>query len=616
MKQLFNAITCNEPKRLIKPVLWNALANLSNLLPFLCLVYIVSQIYEYFVSGTLNRTSMWTAWGVMLACFVVTWAFENIACKLTYRDGFMASADGRVKLAEHIRKLPLGFLMSKNSGEIGNTIMNDFSRTESAMTHILPQIISGAIMAVIASVLLLIADWRMGLAMFAGFPIALLIMLGMQGLERRLDTQLSKARVNQAGKLQEYLYGMRIIKSYNMNDPLQDDHSRADQRSGFCPEGYYEKLKKACTDYRDACIKVEGGIGPLNLVASAFLRSGLSLMTVVGMFLVSGGTLTVPDFALFLLVGTRVFDPLAVAIMNYSELMMCSMSGERIIALLNEPKMAGDSEAPKTHEICFDHVSFGYKVNFAESGKHPEGVPWAEGGLGRGEKEVLHDVSVRLEPGTMTAVVGPSGSGKSTMLRLIARFYDPTSGKVLFGGADEKDIEPEKLMKNISMVFQDVYLFQDSVANNIRYGKEDATQEEIKQAARLANCYDFIMQMPQGFDTMIGEGGSTLSGGEKQRISIARAILKNAPVVLLDEATSSLDPESEAEIQQAISRLVQGRTVVVIAHRLKTVVGADTILVLDQGQIVEQGTHKQLLTQNGLYAKLWNLQTSTAGWKV
>lgn len=628
MKQLFSAITCNEPKRLIKPVFWNALANLANLLPFLCLTYIVSQIYEYFVSGTLNDASLWAAWGVMLVCFVVTWIFENIACKLTYRDGFMASADGRIKLAEHIRKLPLGFLMSKNSGEIGNTMMNDFSRTESAMTHILPQIISGVIVAVIASVVLLIADWRMGLAMFAGFPIALLIMFGMRGLERRLDTQLSQARINQAGKLQEYLYGMRIIKSYNMMTPVQPESSTTDRgsgvclkgaatdrRSGVCPEGYYNKLKKACSDYRDACIKVEGGIGPLNLVAAAFLRSGLSLMTVVGVFLVTGGTLTVPDFALFLLVGTRVFDPLTVAIMNYSELMMCSMSGERICTLLDEPEMPGSGEAPKEHEICFDHVSFGYKVNGSE-GAGDTGWRAKQGGLGRGEKEVLHDVSIRLEPGTMTAVVGPSGSGKSTMLRLIARFYDPSSGKVLFGGEDEKGIDPEKLMKNISMVFQDVYLFQDTVANNIRYGKEDATQEEIENAARLANCYDFIMQMPEGFGTMIGEGGSTLSGGEKQRISIARAILKNAPVVLLDEATSSLDPENEAEIQQAISRLVQGRTVVVIAHRLKTVVGADTILVLDQGRIVEQGTHKQLLAQDGLYAKLWNLQTSTEGWKI
>ena len=605
MKRLLNTITCNEPKRLIKPVFWNALANLSNLLPFVCLSYIISQIYAYFISSTLKRTSLWTAWAIMLACFVLTWIFENIACKLTYRDGFMTSADGRIKLAEHIRRLPLGFLRRKNSGEIGNAMMNDFSRTESAMTHILPQIISGAIMALIASVVLLIMDPRMGLAMFAGFPIALLIMFGMRGLERRLDTQLSQARVNQAGKLQEYLYGMRIIKSYNM------------QGENF------EKLKKACMDYRDACIMVEGGIGPMNLVAAAFLRSGLSLMTVVGVFLVTGGTLTVPDFALFLLVGTRVFDPLSVAIMNYSELMMCSMSEERICTLLDNPKMSGSGEAPKGHEIRLDHVYFGYKVNCSEETKESGlsrkvngSITAREGGLGRGRNEVLHDISARLEPGTITAIVGPSGSGKSTMLKLIARFYDPSSGKVLFGGKDERDIEPEKLMKNISMVFQDVYLFQDSVANNIRYGKENATQEEIVNAARLANCYDFIMQMPDSFDTMIGEGGSTLSGGEKQRISIARAILKDAPVVLLDEATSSLDPENETEIQQAINRLVYGRTVVVIAHRLKTVTGADTILVLDQGRIIEQGTHKQLLAQNGLYAKLWNLQTSTEGWKV
>lgn len=575
MKRLLNHITCNEPKRLIKPVIWNALGNLSNLLPFWCLAYIVDQIYEYFVSGALNKNALWMAWGGMAVCFFVTWILENIACRLTYRDGFMASADGRIKLAEHIRRLPLGFLMSRNPGEIGNTMMNDFSRTETAMTHILPQIISGAIMAIIASAVLLAADWRMGLAMFAGFPAALLIMFGMRGLERRLDAEVSAARVRQAGKLQEYLYGIRVIKSYNM------------QGENF------DKLKKACVDYRDACIRVEGSIGPLNLVSAAFLRSGLSFMTIVGVFLAAGGTLTVPDFALFLLVGTRVFDPLTVAVMNYAELMMCSMSGERICRLLDEPEMAGQKEAPAAHEICFDHVHFGY-----------------------GSKEILHDVSVRLEPGTLTAVVGPSGAGKSTMLRLIARFYDPVSGRVLFGGEDEKEIEPEKLMKNISMVFQDVYLFQDTIANNIRYGKEDAEQEEIEAAAKLANCYDFIMQMPQGFDTMIGEGGSTLSGGEKQRISIARAILKNAPVVLLDEATSSLDPENEAEIQQAISRLVQGRTVVVIAHRLKTIVGADVILVLEDGRIVEQGTHNQLFARNGLYAKLWNLQMITDGWKL
>ncbi len=575
MKQLFYSITCNEPKRLVKPVIWNALANLANLLPFLCLAYIISRIYDYFVTGELSHDSLWISWGCMAVCFIITWLLENIACRLTYRDGFFASADGRVKLAEHIRKLPLGFLMGRDTGELGNTMMNDFSRTETAMTHILPQVISGGLVALIASAAMFAADWRMGLAMFAGFPISLLIMLGMRGMERNLESRLSKARIEQADKLQEYLYGMRIIKSYNM------------QGENF------GKLKKACADYRDACIKVESGIGPLNLVSAAFLRSGLSLMTVVGVFLISDGKLEIPDFALFLLVGTRVFDPLAVAIMNYSELIMCGMAGERICRLLHEPEMPGEKEAPKEHGICFDHVSFGY-----------------------GDKEVLHDINAKMQSGTMTALVGPSGSGKSTMLRLIARFYDPSSGKVMFGGMDEKEAEPEKLMKNISMVFQDVYLFQDTVANNIRYGKEDATQEEIEMSAKLANCYDFIMQLPEGFDTMIGEGGSTLSGGEKQRISIARAMLKGAPVVLLDEATSSLDPENEAQIQQAISRLVQGRTVIVIAHRLKTIASADRILVLDQGRIVEEGNHKQLLDLNGLYAKLWNLQMSTEGWKI
>lgn len=575
MKNLLQAITCKEPKRLIKPAIWNVLANLINLFPFLCLASIVKQIYEYTRTGILQTGLLWRSWGIMVLFLVIVYILENIACKCTYRDGFMASAHGRVKLAEHIRKLPLGFLMSKESGEIGNTMMNDFSRTETAMTHILPQIISGIIIAVIAPAFMTVINWRMGLAAFAGFPISLLIMFGMQGLERKLDMRLSKARLEQANRIQEYLYGMQIIKAYHMQG------------------NKFGKLERSCTNYRDCYIKVEGSIGPLNLLSAAFLRSGLSLMTIVGVYLVLGGSLDIPGFALFLLIGTRIFDPLAVAIMNYSELMMCGMAGNRIVGLLNEPEMPGSKEAPENHDIQFDHVGFGY-----------------------GDKDALHDVSVKMKQGTMTALVGPSGSGKSTMLRLIARFYDPQKGRVLIGGKDMKEIEPEKLMKKISMVFQEVYLFQDTAAGNIRYGKEDATLEEIKNAAKLANCYDFIIGMPKGFDTMIGESGSTLSGGEKQRISIARAILKDAPVVLLDEATSSLDPENEVEIQQAISRLIEGRTVIVIAHRLKTIVGADNILVLEKGRMTEAGTHEQLLSLGGMYEKLWGLQMTSEGWKI
>lgn len=575
MKQLLNAITCNHPQRIIKPVIWNTLASLSNLLPFLCLVYIVQEIYMYFITGQLNPNSLWMAWGGMVVFFILTWRLENMACKATYRDGFRLSAEGRIKLAEHIRKLPMGVLMRKNSGEIGNTMMTDFSRTESAVTHILPQMISGVMTAVIASTLLIIADWRMGLAIFSGFPIALSIIFGMNRLERRLESKLNATKIEQTNQLQEYLYGMRMIKSYHM----QGENFR--------------KLEKACMNYRDACIQIESRIGPVNLVAAAILESGLSLMTVVGVFLAVGGTLTVPDFALFLLVGTRIFDPLTVALMNYSELMLCHLSGNRICQLLNEPTMTGDYKPSDTPDIKFNHVSFKYD-----------------------DRDILHDINIHLKPDTMTALVGPSGSGKSTILRLIARFYDPDSGKVLFGNEDERKLDPEELMKKISMVFQEVYLFQDTIANNIGYGKENATREEIETAAKAANCYDFINQLPQGFDTMIGEGGATLSGGEKQRLSIARALLKNAPLVLLDEATSSLDPENEAEIQQAIGRLIKGRTVVIIAHRLKTIVGADSILVLENGHIVEEGTHQQLLKQNGLYSRLWHLQMATKDWQI
>lgn len=573
MKHMLSNITCNHRKKLIRPTLWNALASFANLFPFVCLASIVTQIYQYEQSGQLQPFALWSAWGVMIVFFVITYVLEHIACKVTFCEGFRVAAEGRVGLAEHIRKLPLGFLLSVDSGEIGNTMMNDFSKTETAMTHVLPQLISGILVAVISFAVMLFSDWRMAIAMFAGFPVAIAVMFGMQGLERKLNANQNAAKVEQASKMQEYLYGMKIIKSYN----LQGDH--------------FTKLKKACTGYRDASMKVESGIGPLNLLSGAILHCGLSLITIVGVPFLLGGTLTVSNLALFLLAGSRIFDPLAVAIMNYAELISGSMAGERIVKLFHQPVMSGDKKTGTSRDIQFQDVTFGY-----------------------GEQTVLHHVTASVKSGQLTAIVGPSGSGKSTMLRLIARFYDPTEGQVLFGGSPEREMDPENLMKEISMVFQDVYLFQDTIAHNIGYGRESASRAEMEQAARLANCYDFIMSQPQGFETMIGEGGVTLSGGEKQRISIARAILKDAPIILLDEATSSLDPENEAEIQQAISRLVQGRTVVVIAHRLKTIIGADQILVLDQGHIVESGTHPQLLSQKGLYAKLWNLQTNGEGW--
>lgn len=300
------------------------------------------------------------------------------------------------------------------------------------------------------------------------------------------------------------------------------------------------------------------------------------------------------QLAVFLIVGTRIYDPLTTALANYAEFRYNEQAGERIVDLLRQPVMTGNtSPLPKSSTIRFDNVTFSY-----------------------GGEPVLKNLSLEMPQGSLTAIVGPSGSGKSTVLRLISRFYDPEEGSVLLGGRNIKDIDPEHLLGSVSVVFQDVYLFQDTIGNNIAFGRPGASQRDIQQAAQMAHCHDFIMKLPLGYDTPVGEGGSTLSGGEKQRISIARAILKNAPIVLLDEATASLDPQNEAEIQKGIDALITGRTVIVIAHRLKTIRGADNIIVLEDGRLVEQGRHEALLLRGGLYDRLWKLQQQSVGFRM
>lgn len=575
-KQLHN-ITAGEPKKMLKPILWAILANLAAIFPFGCMAAAVGMMYAYYAQETpsLNVQGMWLAWVGMAVFLVVVFLCERMSYRSTYRSAYESSAEGRTRLAEHMRRLPLGFLMKKDPGELGHMMMNDFTHLENAATMIVPQLVSGTFIPVMAFVGMLFLDWRMAVAMLAGFPASLLMLWGVSGLERKLGYSHAKAKIVLSNCLQEYLFGMKVIKAYNMRGEN------------------FQRLERSFYHYMKESIKLEGVLGPFFLVAMAFMQAGVSLMTIVGVYLILDGEMTVPLFATFLLVGTRVFDPLSIAIMRLPAFKYDAMAGERIVSLLEQPVMTGEAAPPDTHDIHLDAVTFGYD-----------------------KKIVLDNVSAHMQEGTLTAIVGPSGSGKSTLLRLIARFYDPDQGSVLFGGKNVRDMDPEKLLKKVSMVFQDVYLFQDTIRNNIRYGREDATQEEIEAAAKEACCHDFIMKLPHCYDTMVGEGGSTLSGGERQRISIARAILKNAPVILLDEATSSLDPENEVEMQKAISRLIKGRTVIMIAHRLKTVVKADSILVLEKGKLIEQGRHEELLKQDGLYAKLWELQAKTKGWRI
>lgn len=570
-------ITIGHTERLYKPVGFTMLANLVNIVPFCLSIEAVRIIFNAFDGSgqPLDTTRLWWICGIMLCYMAVMTVAERASYRANFRGAYEMSASGRISLAEHLRKLSLGFLSRRDPGDLSSMLITDFSMAETGISHHLPQLMGAVVMPVLAFLSLIWIDWRMAVAMFAALPLAMLVLWISTGAQKKLSGRQIEAKINAGNRLEEYLQGIRVMKAYNL---LGDRFIR---------------LRDAFARLRRACIRQEALLGPFVLFSITLVRAGLTLMALCGTYLLLGGELSLLVFVLFLVVGSRVFDPLTSALTNFTEFRYYSIAGGRILSLMNEPEMKGEQESPATGNIRFDHVSFGYQ-----------------------DKEVLHDISVTLPQNSLTALVGPSGSGKSTMMKLCARFYDPQKGQVLFNGVPMSSIEPESLMSHISMVFQDVYLFQDTIRNNIRFGKADATDDEIVATAKKACCHDFIMRLPKGYDTMVGEGGCTLSGGEKQRISIARAILKDAQIILLDEATASLDPENEVEVQKAIDTLIKGRTVIAIAHKLKTIMNADRIIVLKEGKIEEEGTHGELMQAGGLYARLWQLQESTSGWKL
>lgn len=575
--KIFYNITAGNPSKLIKPIVWTIISNIINILPFALVIIAIQIIYSYYAAldATLNISALWGICITLAVSILVMFLGEIPSYKTTYMRAYSVAADGRANLAEHLRKLPLGYLTSRNPGDLGNMIMEDFGLIEHSIAHIVPQMVGALIMPIIAFLGLCFLDIRMALSMFISMPFAILLLYVTSKLQKKLGTSHMMAKIDVAKRLQEYLDGMRIIKAYNLKGQK------------------FNRLHHALKNFMRESIRLEGILGPIILTAIAFIKAGLAIIVLVGVHLLLNGEIDIVTFSTFLVIGTRIFDPLTAALINYAEFSYNQQAGARIVHLLQQPIMSGTKKPNDTHAITFENVTFSYN-----------------------EIPVIQDISFHMAEGTMTAIVGPSGSGKSTILQLIARFYDPQKGRILFGGIDEKELEPEALLQKISIVFQDVYLFQDTIENNIRYGRKEATKEEVIEAAKKACCHDFIKVLPEGYDTIVGEGGNTLSGGEKQRISIARAILKKAPVVLLDEATASLDPENEVYVQKAINTLVEGRTVIVIAHRLKTIVSADNIIVLENGRIVEQGKHDALLAGQGLYTHLWWLQQKTSGWNM
>ena len=496
--------------------------------------------------------------------------------KATYGLVYNEVKTTRLSLAERLRKLPLGYFGKRDLADLTETIMGDVNRMEHVWSHVLGYLYGAYISTAIIAVCLLVYDWRLAIACLWGVPVAFGLLFGSRKIAARNAERTKKAAVRVSDGIQEALENVREIRATNQE------------------ERYLNGLNQKIDEHERVTIQGELGTGLFVNAASVIMRLGVATTILVGANLILSGSIDFMLLFLFLLVITRVYAPFDQSLALIAEMFVSQVSADRMNEIYDTPTAEGAEKfEPKGHDVVFEHVGFSYD-----------------------EKEVLHDVSFTAKEGEVTALVGPSGSGKSTCARLAARLWDISKGVIRVGGVDISTIDPEVLLRDYSMVFQDVVLFDDTVMENIRLGKRGATDEEVRAAAKAANCDEFVHRLPQGYNTPIGENGAKLSGGERQRISIARALLKDAPIVLLDEATASLDVENETRVQGALSRLLVGKTVLVIAHRMRTVEAADKIIVLADGRVAEEGTPAELMNKNGLYHRMVDLQRQSAGWRL
>lgn len=496
--------------------------------------------------------------------------------KATYGLVYNEVKTTRLSLAERLRKLSLGYFGKRDLADLTETIMGDVNRMEHVWSHVLGYLYGAYISTAIIAVCLLVYDWRLAIACLWGVPVAFGLLFGSRKIAARNAERTKKAAVRVSDGIQEALENVREIRATNQE------------------ERYLNGLNQKIDEHERVTIQGELGTGLFVNAASVIMRLGVATTILVGANLILSGSIDFMLLFLFLLVITRVYAPFDQSLALIAEMFVSQVSADRMNEIYDTPTAEGAEKfEPKGHDIVFEHVGFSYD-----------------------EKEVLHDVSFTAKEGEVTALVGPSGSGKSTCARLAARLWDISKGVIRVGGVDISTIDPEVLLRDYSMVFQDVVLFDDTVMENIRLGKRGATDEEVRAAAKAANCDEFVHRLPQGYNTPIGENGAKLSGGERQRISIARALLKDAPIVLLDEATASLDVENETRVQGALSRLLVGKTVLVIAHRMRTVEAADKIIVLADGRVAEEGTPAELMNKNGLYHRMVDLQRQSAGWRL
>lgn len=571
------ALSEQGAKDLIKAVIWCFVCNISLMLPIGVVMWVMMHLLDVMGNGGDPMSHFWiyTIGGlIVLALLFILHYFQYASLYLaTYKE----SASRRISLAETLRKLPLSFFGNRDLSDLTSTMIADCSALDQMFSHYIPQLIASIFSTIVIGVFMFISDWRMALAVLWVLPVAVLFTAGSKKLQDAFGTKniLTKRAVSE--HIQEGLETIRDIKACNLQ------------------ETYMKDLDEKLSTMERSSIHSELATGVFVCSAQAFLRIGLATTVLTGAALILSGELSFLFFLGFLFAAARLYDPLDMVLQNIAATFSAKLKIERMRAIQEQPVQEGIEQFnPKNYDITFDHVQFSYHDG----------------------EDVLDDVSFIAKQGEVTALIGPSGGGKSTACKLAARFWDVTGGKITLGGVDISTIDPETLLKHYAMVFQDVVLFHDTVMENIRLGRRNATDEEVLAVAKAAQCDGFIRRLPQGYQTIIGENGSTLSGGERQRISIARALLKDAPVILLDEATASLDVENESAVQSALSQLVKNKTVLIIAHRMRTVAGADRIIVLDSGKVAQQGSPDKLMKQGGLYRHMVELQQESSVWTL
>ena len=566
-----------ERNALIVSFIFSLLNAIFEMLPIIAILTVLSEMFSTVDGGLMSASTVWKSFVIMLASIAGRIVFSNLSCMKRTIGSFSMCANKRLEIGERLKRIPMGYFSDNRLGDIAAAVTTTLEDIENNAVTVLEKVAGGFIHAIVIGIWLLSYEWHIGLLSFIGLGVSLLIYAGIQKAGKRLSPKRQEAQVNLVTGVLEYVQGMGVVKAFGLGETSEKGMNAAIEESA------------------DANIRLERVFSSLIGIYLTVFKLVRSSILIVAPYLLLGGEITSVKCLLLLVSSFMIYSGVEMFGSMASIARVIEASLDRLDNVLDMPVLdeQGTDIMPEHFDIELEHVSFSY-----------------------GGENVIRDVSVKIPEGTTCALVGPSGSGKTTLVSLVARFWDVQEGNIRIGGYDVKEYTCDSLLRNFSIVFQNVYLFEDTIENNIKFGASDATHEMVVKAAKKACCHDFISELPEGYQTLVGEGCASLSGGERQRISIARAILKDAPIVILDEATASVDPENERELQQAIAELTKDKTILMIAHRLSTIRNADQILVLDKGCIVQQGTHQALMQQEGLYRRFVEIRNQAIGWQI